>query len=75
MKKINILCFGDSLTDGYAKWGLSYTPYARAMEEELVTAWPDIEFNIEVNGLSGDSVIPAYGDFLERIEVCCRSLL
>lgn len=75
MGKVKILCFGDSLTEGYSKWGLLYTPYAKSLEEKLKAAWPNTGIEIEVDGVSGDCVIPAYGDFLDRITADCRFLL
>ena len=69
MESINILCFGDSLTEGYSKWGMSMTPYADSLKEWLKAAWPSAKLVVDVNGMSGDLVVS--GLFLKRITNSC----
>lgn len=71
MESVNILCFGDSLTEGYSQWGLSMTPYADSMGEWLRAAWPSTKLTVDVNGMSGDLAVP--GLFLTRITSSCKS--
>ncbi|KAF8847292.1 SGNH hydrolase [Acephala macrosclerotiorum] len=56
-RPLRILCFGDSLTEGYSAMGWSMTPYSRWMEEYLNDKL-DTEYEIEVetDGKSGDCV-------------------
>jgi hypothetical protein len=70
MENINILCFGNSLTEGYSQWGMSMTPYADNMREWLQAAWPSTELTVDVNGMSGDLVVQ--GLFLTRITSSCK---
>jgi len=69
MESINILCFGNSLTEGYSRWGMSMTPYAENMKDWLKAAWPSTKLTVDVNGLSGDLIIS--GLFLKRITKSC----
>jgi hypothetical protein len=71
MESVNILCFGDSLTEGYSHWGMSVTPYADNMRKWLEAAWPSTKLTVDVNGMSGDFVVP--GLFLKRITSSCES--
>ncbi|TVY35972.1 hypothetical protein LSUB1_G005602 [Lachnellula subtilissima] len=58
-KPLRILCFGDSLTEGYTHHGLSYAPYCTTMEKVLTAALPEEEWDISVDeqGVSGELVL------------------
>ncbi|KAN0121772.1 SGNH hydrolase [Hyaloscypha variabilis] len=66
--QLRILCFGDSLTEGYTQHGSRFTPYS----ETLLTALKSnlslsAKYNIAIDtdGMSGDLVT---GSFLGRME-------
>lgn len=69
--KLRILCFGDSLTEGYSGWGSSFTPYSTKLEEMLRMAFPDVDVEIVTDGLSGD-LVTGSGEFLERMQSHCK---
>lgn len=54
--KLRVLCFGDSLTAGYASWGAVHHPYNEKLEEMLSMAFPDLKIETEEDGLSGATV-------------------
>jgi len=76
MKCLRILCFGDSLTEGYSQYGSLFTPYSDSMfalleekfrkgkekEGEMVRA------EVDTQGVSGESVL----DMRARMEVICK---
>ncbi|KAK3397559.1 SGNH hydrolase-type esterase domain-containing protein [Sordaria brevicollis] len=64
-KKLRILCFGDSLTEGYSGWGSRFTPYSAKLGEMLQMAFPDVDVEIVTDGVSGD-LVTEEGTFLER---------
>ena len=74
MDSINILCFGDSLTEGYTYEGTSFTPYAESMKSWLKFAWPSTKINVDIDGLSGGEVNGPRpnGDFLARMSDNCK---
>ncbi|CCC06092.1 hypothetical protein SMACR_00309 [Sordaria macrospora] len=65
--KLRILCFGDSLTEGYSGWGSRFTPYSTKLGEMLRMAFPDVEMEIVTDGLSGD-LVTGRGSFLPRFK-------
>ena len=70
---LRILCFGDSLTDGYSKLGLLKTPYSKFLEMELeIKFWAGgAKRKVEVvtDGQSGDLV--TMGTFGRRMKENC----
>ncbi|KAL9006314.1 MAG: hypothetical protein Q9188_000913 [Gyalolechia gomerana] len=68
-KSLRTLCFGDSLTAGYSKYGYFHYPYAKQIREKLEEHLPDTEATLDVAGLSGDQVIA--GQFLPRMKGMC----
>lgn len=69
---LRILCFGASITAGFHHFGLSHHPYAIRLGERLkqyLRCRTSIE--IEVDGLSGDSVID--GEYFDRLEPRCKT--
>ncbi|KAH8893847.1 SGNH hydrolase [Thozetella sp. PMI_491] len=68
-RKLRILCFGDSLTNGYSSFGAIYHPYSETLQQMIAMALPELEVEIVENGQSGDMV---RGDFLRRMEKQCR---
>ncbi|KAJ5665518.1 uncharacterized protein N7477_007966 [Penicillium maclennaniae] len=67
MEKLSILCFGDSLTSGYHRYGLEYHSYAIKLTAFLEAEFPTTKIHLEVDGLPGDEVIHPAGEFLPRI--------
>jgi len=63
--KLRVLCFGDSLTAGYASMGCVYHPYRLKLEQMLAMAFPDTSIETIDDGRPGDTV--KYG-FLGRIQ-------
>lgn len=63
---LNILCFGDSLTAGYSRYGTVHFPYAIHLKEVLQTAFPSTWLHIEVEGMSGAQVQGQYRGRLKR---------
>ncbi|KAJ4003451.1 hypothetical protein NW766_012384 [Fusarium irregulare] len=53
-KKLSILCFGDSLTSGYYCYGMGSHPYAIKLEDRLSGTFPEVDFDIAVDGVPGD---------------------
>lgn len=70
-EKLSILCFGDSLTAGYHRWGLDYHSYAIKLMDILAAEFPNAERSIYVNGVPGDLVIYPSGSFLSRLQGEC----
>ncbi|TAQ87696.1 Nucleoside-triphosphate phosphatase [Chlorociboria aeruginascens] len=64
---LRILCFGDSLTEGYSRYGTLMTPYSRTLFQHLTACFPDRKITVYTDGLSGDLVVPP-GRFLRRME-------
>ncbi|KAG4416287.1 hypothetical protein IFR04_010568 [Cadophora malorum] len=64
---LQILCFGDSLTEGYSMFGMKYTPYSETLQtrldEQLGSEW---KVEIETDGVSGELVTAG---FRKRMEV------
>lgn len=72
-ERLSILCFGDSLTAGWYKYGLEYHPYAKKLHECLQAALPTTDIMIEVDGVPGDLVTSPPGSFLSRIQGRCAT--
>ncbi|KYK58608.1 hypothetical protein DCS_05625 [Drechmeria coniospora] len=51
---LSILCFGDSLTQGYHSFGMGKNPYGEKLEETLKAAMPGRDIRVYVNGVPGD---------------------
>jgi hypothetical protein len=70
---LRILCFGDSLTAGYSKFGLIMAPYSRVLKTELdvkLWAWKGRrKVDVATDGQSGDLV--TVGVFRERMDAKC----
>jgi len=67
-QKLRILCFGDSLTEGYSSSGLVFHPYHVKLQQMIEMAFPEIDIEIVEDGRSGDLV--KYG-FLSRMQDNC----
>ncbi len=67
-KRLRILCFGDSLTAGYTKYGWEHYPYADHLRVGLEHMLSSSDIEVEVAGLSGDQV---QGQYLKRIKAKC----
>lgn len=55
-KRLRILCFGDSLTAGYTRFGLEFHPYADHLRAGLQNSLSTSDIETEVAGFSGDQV-------------------
>ena len=67
-KKLRILCFGDSLTAGYTRYGLEFHPYANHLRVGLQHSLSTSDIEVDVAGFSGDQV---QGSYLPRIKRKC----
>jgi hypothetical protein len=70
-KPLRILCFGDSLTEGYTQHGLHYTPYSDTLFDKLrsnLSLSTRYNISIDTDGMSGDQVT---GGFLTRMQDRC----
>ncbi|KAK4240323.1 SGNH hydrolase-type esterase domain-containing protein [Achaetomium macrosporum] len=54
--KLRILCFGDSLTAGYACYGAIHHPYNETLKEMLKMAFPDLKIETVEDGVAGATV-------------------
>lgn len=70
-EKLHVLCFGDSLTAGYTKYGTEHHPYADTLRPNLKYLLSTKKVDVEVDGLSGDLVQGRTAQFLRRIEAKC----
>ena len=62
-----ILCFGDSLTEGYTKMGDEFVPYSDALEKLLRKCGHKV--NVQEDGMSGDQIT---GGFSSRMIERCK---
>ncbi len=69
-KSLRILCFGDSLTAGYTRYGLEFHPYADHLRVGLQHMLSSSDIEIIVAGFSGDQV---QGGYLPRIKAKCAN--
>jgi hypothetical protein len=77
MSFLRILCFGDSLTEGYSRFGTIYTPYSTTMKKSLAVKFtaggnPEVEerlIDVVTDGQSGDFI--TMGTFQGRIGRRC----
>ena len=69
-KSLRILCFGDSLTAGYTRFGLEFYPYADHLRTGLQRMLSTSDIHVDVAGLSGDQV---QGSYLPRIKRACAN--
>ena len=71
-KSLSILCFGDSLTEGYNHYGMSYDPYSKALLKTLRESLPATQWDIDikVDGVSGELVCAG---FEQRMNKHCKS--
>ncbi|KAM0798809.1 SGNH hydrolase-type esterase domain-containing protein [Usnea florida] len=67
-KSLRILCFGDSLTAGYTRYGLEFHPYADHLRVGLQHSLSTSDIEVDVAGFSGDQV---QGSYLPRIKRKC----
>ena len=69
---LRILCFGASITAGFYRFGLCHHPYAIRLEECLKQSLPpNTPIQIEIDGLSGDTVID--GEYSDRLGPRCKN--
>lgn len=67
-RSLRILCFGDSLTSGYAQLGTVSHPYSQRLTTVLSASFPSLNIDAHTDGLPGDLVCTAGSRFLRRIE-------
>lgn len=67
-RSLRILCFGDSLTSGYAQLGSITHPYSQRLATVLSASFPSLNIDAHTDGLPGDLVCTAGSRFLRRIE-------
>ena len=69
-RSLRILCFGDSLTAGYTRYGWEFHPYADHLRTGLQHMLSASDIHVDVAGLSGDQV---RGSYLPRIKRECAN--
>ena len=69
-KSLRILCFGDSLTAGYTRYGWEFYPYADHLRTGLQHMLSTSDIEVDVDGFSGDQV---RGSYLHRIKRKCAN--
>ncbi|KAL4730120.1 hypothetical protein ACLX1H_002150 [Fusarium chlamydosporum] len=69
-KKLSILCFGDSLTSGYFCHSMESHPYAIKLEDRLTGTFPEVDFDIVVNGYPGE--LASSERFYSRLKSACN---
>ncbi|KAF4336303.1 esterase [Fusarium beomiforme] len=69
-KVLRILCFGDSLTSGYFCYGMGSHPYALKLEDRLTGTFPEVDFEIDVNGVPGD--VASFNRFKDRMNAAWK---
>ncbi|KAH8820419.1 SGNH hydrolase-type esterase domain-containing protein [Xylogone sp. PMI_703] len=67
MNAFHILCFGDSLTEGFTRFGTVFHPYAWSLKPSLQKFLPSAVITTDIQGRSGDLVISPPGKFHPRI--------
>ena len=67
-----LLCFGNSLTQGWSRGGLACYPYSEHLRIPLQHIMPNSQIEIDVDGLPGDRVVGNGAQFLRRIESRCQ---
>ena len=71
--KLRILCFGDSLTEGYSRFGLRFTPYSTTLVQRLQEEFgQEQDIEIVTDGVSGQAVTAG---FLRRMKRHCKITL
>jgi lysophospholipase L1-like esterase len=69
---LRILAFGDSLTEGFTDFGLTFHPYSRSLQFRLCSLLPHHPIAIHTHGKSGDRVLDSLqGTFLSRLRALC----
>lgn len=64
-KTLRILCFGDSLTQGFHSFGMGESPYSTQLAQRLREALPeDAKLEMRTSGVPGD--VAAFPRFRER---------
>ncbi|KAH7419702.1 SGNH hydrolase-type esterase domain-containing protein [Cadophora sp. MPI-SDFR-AT-0126] len=67
-KPLHVLCFGDSLTEGYSMYGMQWTPYSETLQtrldEQLGNEW---KVNIDTDGVSGQLVTAGFRKRMEGL--------
>ncbi|KOS16897.1 hypothetical protein ESCO_004747 [Escovopsis weberi] len=53
---LRVLCFGDSLTQGFCDMGLTSHPYSQTLLARLEAAFPETVVEVVTNGVPGDVV-------------------
>ncbi|PVH72044.1 GDSL-like Lipase/Acylhydrolase [Cadophora sp. DSE1049] len=73
-KPLRILCFGDSLTEGYSMYGMQWTPYSETLQtrldEQLGNEW---NVEIETDGVSGQLVTAGFKKRMEGLYGATRT--
>jgi len=66
----HILCFGNSLTAGYSRFGTEFHHYATTLKSTLETSQPHLAITTTIDGFPGDLVCPG-GIFKSRLQEHC----
>jgi lysophospholipase L1-like esterase len=67
--ELRILAFGDSLTEGYCDFGMTFNPYVNTLKTKLSSQLSHLKITAYEDGRSGDCVLPSLrGNFISRLE-------
>lgn len=73
-KTLRILCFGDSLTQGFYSFGMGENPYSARLAERLQAVLPEgTTLEMRTSGVPGD--VAAFPRFRERFTQLMRKNL
>lgn len=67
---LRILCFGDSLTSGYFRWGMGSQPYSEVLSSRLQQEFPDLDVKVTTDGVPGD--VASQPRFYDRFRRQCE---
>ncbi|POR36519.1 Uncharacterized protein TPAR_03209 [Tolypocladium paradoxum] len=68
---LTVLCFGDSLTQGYHNYGLGEQPYSEVLAERLEAALPERDVQVVTSGVPGDRAV--LRPFRQRLKTECEA--
>jgi lysophospholipase L1-like esterase len=71
---IHILCFGDSLTQGFTKGGNIHHPYSLSLQSILEKSFPSTSFRMEPGGRDGDQATSPPGAFVPRMDILYQEI-
>lgn len=56
-KRVKVLCFGDSITKGYCRYGFEYYPYSNYLKQMFAQDYPSLQIDFVECGRDGERVV------------------